>query len=393
MSQCGLEGQQTLTGFIPSTTNSWLQGTIPHMTELSWASLRFWCVFCDKKESFQQVVYLFHFTFWCQASVMTEVICSVPAEWAPRWLLDLCHSDIGCGKRDQQSLWSTVQRGNVRTDWGKVCRALQGGRVPKEPQSSASEMWIVVCVRGCCPGSLNLLWLSGVCGRLPQPGAVDSRPASPPPALANALSKHLCLCWCSSPAPEMFSLLSEHLAQTLAHLPCPVCKLWEFGCAENRKKVILSKVLITNRRSKVVARDSGLLLPLLSLLFYCKKTLQQTKNPKPNAYAEGISLVFVSHTWGCFQCSCKFGWLFMLVFASPSSSSSCWALAPEVPAQHGSKQHYGSGDRKTSFVCRAGCFASGWLMQMFQWFRKRRYLVMEACCAGSEVQQFRCCCW
>lgn len=143
----------------------------------------------------------------------------------------------------------------------------------------------------------------------------------------------------------MFSLLSEHLAQTLAHLPRPLCKLWEFGCTENRKKVILSKMLTSNRWSKVVTRDSGLLLPLLGSLFCGKKTV--------------VSLIFVSHTWGPFQCSCKFGWLLMLTTASPSSSSSCSTRAPEVPAQHGSKLHYGSGDRKASFVCRAGCFASG----------------------------------
>lgn len=200
------------------------------MTELSWASLRFWFVLYDKKESFQQVVYLFHLTFPCQTSVKTEVICSVPAEWAPRWLLGVCHSDTGCGKRDQPRLWGTAQRGNVRTDWGKSGLCKEGGSRRSLGQKCELQF------HGCCPGSINLLCLCGVCGSLPQPSAVDSRPGSPPPALGNALSKHLCLCWCSSQKPEMFSLLSEHLA----HLPCPVCKLWKFGCTENRKKVILS---------------------------------------------------------------------------------------------------------------------------------------------------------
>lgn len=89
-------------------------------------------------------------------------------------------------------------------------------------------------------------------------------------------------------------------------------------------------------------------------------------------------LWFLFHMSRCFQCSCRFGWLFMLITASLSSSSSCWALAPEVPAQHGSKQHYGCGDRKTSFVCRARCFASGWLMQMFQWLRDDIWLRRHA---------------
>lgn len=65
----------------------------------------------------------------------TEVICSVPAERAPRWLLVVCHSDIGCGKRDQPKLWRSAERRNVRIDLGKVCRALEGRRVAKEPQS------------------------------------------------------------------------------------------------------------------------------------------------------------------------------------------------------------------------------------------------------------------
>lgn len=162
--------------------------------------LRFWSVLCDKNKSFRQVVYLFHLTFRCQTSLKTEVICPVPAEWAPpRWLLGVCHSDSGCGKSDQLSLWSTAERGNGKIDWGKVCRALQRRRVPKEQ----SEMWISLCVCAFCPGSINLLCLSGVCGWLPQPSAVDSRPVSPPPALANAPSKHLCLCWRSSPMPEI----------------------------------------------------------------------------------------------------------------------------------------------------------------------------------------------
>lgn len=180
-----------------------------------------------------------------------------------------------------------------------------------------------------------------------------------------------------------------HLAQTLAHFQCPVCKLWEFHCTENRKKSYCPRCWLVADGTRCWPEIQG----CFYLLFCGKKTLQQTKSPKPNAFAEVVYLIFVSHTWGCFHCSYKFGWLLMLTTGLSSSSSSCSPLAPEVPAQHGSKQNYGSRDWKTSFVCSAACFASGWLMQMFQWFRKRWYLVMETFCAGSEVQQFRCCCW
>lgn len=178
MSQWGLEGQQTLTGFIPSTTSSWLQGTTPHVTEISWASLTSWFVLCDKKESFQQVVYLFHLTFRCQTSVKTEVICSAPAEWAPRWLLAVCHSDIGCGKRDQPRLEHSTEK--ECENWLREIRALQGRRVPKEPQS---EMWIAVCVCGStssvylgfvASGPSPGLWIPGL-GHHPQPLPVHSQ--------------------------------------------------------------------------------------------------------------------------------------------------------------------------------------------------------------------------
>lgn len=178
------------------------------MTELSWTSLRLWFVLCDKKESFQHVVYLFHLIFRCQTSVKTGVICSVPAEWAPGWLLGVCHSDSGWGKRDQLSLWSTAQGGNVRIDWGKVCRALQR---KKGPQGAVRNVNCSLCVPAALAVSISTVCLD-FAARLPQPSAVDSMPGSPPPALANAPSKHLCLCWCSSPMPEMFSLLSELLS-------------------------------------------------------------------------------------------------------------------------------------------------------------------------------------
>lgn len=136
--------------------------------------------------------------------------------------------------------------------------------------------------KACCPGSITSSPVAEVCGRSPQPRPLgpttaialdDSRPALP-----KTLSKCLALHQHSSQTLQhmFFFLLSKRSDISIPSVSCvSALRSW---CAENRgkKRLLFSKLLITNRPAKLEPGNSGLVLQPLGLLIHYNRN--GTKN-------------------------------------------------------------------------------------------------------------------
>lgn len=112
--------------------------------------------------------------------------------------------------------------------------------------------------------------------------------------------KHLSLHRYSSPTLRNMLFFAFKAFRIDISTPSEPCVSTMRNCLhrKQRKKSLLSEMLISNRLTKLEAGNSGLFLSPLGLLSYYNRNGTKTnKYPKPNVYAEALSLIYFFLTY------------------------------------------------------------------------------------------------